>query len=143
MMHSASDGWSSRGRKKSTFEAEELPASMVAMKRIEAIVRPHKIPALLAALAQSGITNATVLETQGLARQATFSQIYEPANSNSVTQTGLIPKRMLLLFVEDGQVQPIIDLIQSIALTGEAGDGKIAVSQLEQLVRIRPKSSAG
>ena len=110
------------------------------MKRIEAIVRPHKVPALLAALAGAGITNATVIETQGLARQASFSQIYEPANSHTETKTGLIPKRMLLLFVEDGQVQSIIDLIQSIALTGEAGDGKIAVSQVEQIVRIRPKS---
>lgn len=112
------------------------------MKRIEAIVRPHKVPALLAALAKSGVTNVTVLETLGLARQISYSRIYEPASPNQETQTGLIPKRLLLLFVEDNQVQSILDLIQKSAFTGEAGDGKIAVSQLEQIVRIRPKTEA-
>jgi nitrogen regulatory protein P-II 1 len=109
------------------------------MKRVEAIIRPHKVPHVLAALAQAGITNVTVIETSGLARQMSHSRIYEPANPNNQTQTGLIPKRLLLLYVEDEQVQPALDLIRSIALTGEPGDGKIAVSQLDQLVRIRPK----
>ena len=109
------------------------------MKRIEAIIRPHKVPAVLAALAKAGITNVTVVETLGMARQLTFSRIYDPANSNEETQTGLIPKRLLLLFVEDAQVQPILDLIQPLAFTGEPGDGTIAISPLDQLVRIRQK----
>ena len=109
------------------------------MKRIEAVVRPHKTTLILAALAKLEITNVTVLETLGLARQVSYSRIYEPASANEETQTGLIPKRLLLLFVEDDQVQPVLDIIQSTAFTGEPGDGKIAVSPLEQVVRIRPK----
>lgn len=110
------------------------------MKRIEAIIRPHKQASVLAALAKNGITNVTVLETLGLVRQVSHSRIYEPASPDKETQTGLIPKTMLLLFVEDHQVQPVIDIIQPMAFTGETGDGKIAVSPLEQLVRIQPKA---
>lgn len=109
------------------------------MKRIEAIIRPHKQASVLAALAKFGLTNVTVFETMGLARQVSFSRTYELASPDLETQTGLIPKRMLLLFVEDDQVQPVLDLIQPLAFTGEPGDGKIAVSQIEQLVRIRPE----
>ncbi len=112
------------------------------MKRIEAIVRPHKVPRLLAALAQAGVTNVTVLETLGLVGHISYSRIYEPASPHKETETGLIPKRLLLLFVADDQVQPIMDLIQPIAVTGEAGDGVIAVSPLDQLVRIRPEGSS-
>lgn len=110
------------------------------MKRIEAIIRPSKQPAVLASLAQLGVTNVTVIDTLGLARQPGYSQIYEPAKTNDETQTGLVPKRLLLLFVEDSEVQPVLDVIQPIALTGDPGDGKIAISQLDQLVRIRPKT---
>jgi len=109
------------------------------MKRIEAIIRPHKVPFVLAALAKSGITNVSVLETMGLARQISYSRIYEPASPNQETQTGLIPKKLVLLFLEDDQVQSVVDMIQSVAFTGEAGDGKIAISSLDQVVRIRPK----
>lgn len=108
------------------------------MKRIEAVIRPHKLPSLLAELAKAGITNVTVTETLGLARQVSHSRIYDPSGTNPETQTGLIPKRLLLLFVEDNQVQPILDIIQPNAFTGEPGDGVIAVSQIDQLVRIRP-----
>jgi nitrogen regulatory protein P-II 1 len=109
------------------------------MKRIEAVIRPHKQPGVLAALARLGITNGTIIETMGLVGLPSQSQIYEPACQHKETETGLVPKRLLLLFVEDHQVQPVLDVIQSEALTGMPGDGKIAVSQLDQYVRIRPK----
>ena len=111
------------------------------MKRIEAVIRPHKQPYVLTALAEMGIHNVTVIETLGLGRQPSYSQIYEPSGQHKETQTGLVPKRLLLLFVEDAQVQPVIDVIQSHAVTGAPGDGKIAVSQLDELVRILPKGS--
>jgi nitrogen regulatory protein P-II 1 len=112
------------------------------MKRIEAIIRPHKQAAVLVALAKVGITNVTVMETMGLARHKTFSRTYEPASRNEETQTGLIPKKLLLLFVADDQVQAVVDLIQPIAITGEPGDGLIAVSPLDQIVRVRPDADA-
>ena len=109
------------------------------MKRIEAIIRPHKQASVLAALAKLGVANVTIFETLGLARQITQSRIFELSDRNGDTQTGLIPKRVLLLFIEDDQVPPVLDIIQDVAFTGEAGDGKIAVSQIDQLVRINPK----
>ena len=107
------------------------------MKRIEAIIRPHKVAFVLAALARAGLTNVTVLEAMGLARQVSHSLIYEPAAQHKETQTGLIPKRLLLMFVEDDQVQPVLDLLQPAAQTGEPGDGAIAVSALDRVVPIR------
>ncbi len=112
------------------------------MKRIEAIIRPSKQASVLASLSGLGINNVTVIETLGLGLQPGYSQIYEPASPNKESQTGLVPKRLLLLFVEDDQVQSVMDVIQPLALTGDPGDGKIAVSQLDQLVRIRPKTVA-
>ncbi len=94
------------------------------MKRIEAIIRPHKQSSVLKALARLGITNATIIETLGLASLPSFSQLYDPANQDKEAQMGLIPKRLLLLFVEDDQVQAVVDAIQSVALTGTPGDGK-------------------
>jgi nitrogen regulatory protein PII len=110
------------------------------MKRIEAIIRPHKQPDVLAALARLGITNVTVIETLGLGNLPCFSQIYEPASQLKDVGTGLVPKRLLIVFVEDGQAQSVIDAVQSAGFTGTAGDGIIAVSQLDNLVRIRPKA---
>ena len=109
------------------------------MKRIETVIRPHKEPNVLAALARLGITNATVIEALGLASLPSFSLIYEPASQHKETGTGLVPKRLLLVFVEDDQVQPAVEAIQSVAFTGTSGDGVITVSQLDQVIRIRPK----
>lgn len=109
------------------------------MKRIEAIIRPHKQASVLAALAKFGVTNVTVFETLGLARQMSRSRIYELSSADKETRTGLIPKRVLLLFVEDDKVKPVLDIIQKVAFTGEPGDGKIAASQTEQFIRINPK----
>ncbi len=112
------------------------------MKRIEAVIRPHKQPYVLAALAGMGINNVTVIETLGLGPAPNYSQIYEPSSPNKETHTGLIPKRLLLLFVEDNQVQPVIEVIRSNAFTGAPGDGTIAVSRLDEIVRIRPNAAA-
>ena len=109
------------------------------MKRIEAIIRPHKQPSVLAAIARFGITNVTVLETMGLARHVSHSRVYEPASHDKETETGLIPLPLLILFVEDDRVQAILDIIQPIAFVGEPGDGIIAVSPLDQVLRVRPK----
>jgi nitrogen regulatory protein PII len=115
---------------------------MLGMKRIEAIIRPHKQGLVLAALAKLGINNVTVIEIMGLVHHISFSRTYQPVCPDEETQTGLIPKRLLLLFVEDEQVQPVIELIQSVGFTGDQGDGKIAISPLDQLVRIRPKGDS-
>jgi len=124
------------------YTPAKLVKENLTMKRIEAIVRPHKVPLVLAAIARHGITNVTVLEVLGLARQISFSRVWEPASPNPETATGLIPKRLIVLFLRDNEVQSVVDLIRSIAFTGEPGDGKIAISPLDDVVRIRPKETA-
>jgi len=74
------------------------------MKRIEAVIRPHKQGYVLSALAKLGITNVTVTKTLGNCDPPNYSQIYDPASVDPVSGTGLVPKRLLLLFVEDDQV---------------------------------------
>ena len=107
------------------------------MKRIEAIIRPHRQTEVLAALAKMQITGVTVLDTLGFGRQPGHSEVYEAVRPTDEVDPGLVPKRLLLMFVEDDHVQPVVDTILRVARTGQQGDGKIAVSSLEQLVRIR------
>ena len=109
------------------------------MKRIEAIIRPSKQASVLASLAKLDITNVTVIETLGLGNQPGFSHIYEPAAPHQDSGTALIPKKLMIMFVEDSQVQSVLDAIQPGACTGNPGDGIMVVSQVEQIVRIRPE----
>ena len=107
------------------------------MKRIEAIIRPHRQADVLAALAKMQISGVTVLDTLGLGRQPGHSEVYEEVRHSSELETGLIRKRLLLMFVEDEHVQAVVDTIVRTASTGVPGDGKIAVSGIDQLIRIR------
>lgn len=109
------------------------------MKRIEAIIRPHKQEEVLQALAQSeALTDSsalgvTVLETVGFGRQQGHSEVYRGVEE----EKGLVPKRMLILYVNDDHVDRVVKLIQETAQTGKFGDGKIAVQPLDRLTRVR------
>jgi len=109
------------------------------MKKIEAIIRPHKQEELLQALAKSdaltegSALGVTVLDTVGFGRQKGHSEVYRGVEQ----EFGLVPKRMLIMYVDDDQVDGAVKLITEIARTGEAGDGKIAVLPVEDLTRIR------
>jgi nitrogen regulatory protein P-II 1 len=109
------------------------------MKKIEAIIRPHKQDAVLEALANSdalgeeSALGVTVLETVGFGRQKGHSDVYRGVEQ----ELGLVPKRMLILYVNDDQVESVVKLISDTARTGKMGDGKIAVLPLQALTRIR------
>ena len=109
------------------------------MKKIEAIIRPHKQDALLQALAQSdaltegSALGVTVLDTVGFGRQKGHSEVYRGVEQ----EMGVVLKRMLIMYVNDEQVNSVVKLITDIAQTGQMGDGKIAVLPMDNLTRIR------
>jgi nitrogen regulatory protein P-II 1 len=103
------------------------------MKRVSAIVRPEKLEELKDAVNASGMNGMTVYQVQGCGNQRGWK---EYVRGNEV-MLNMIPKVKVELVVNDEQVEPLIDLICSVARTGEVGDGKIFVYPVEECVRIR------
>lgn len=103
------------------------------MKRVEAIIRPHKLDEVLEAIGKSGLSGVTVLETQGFGHQLGHSEVYRGVES----EYSLVPKRMLVMYVSEKKVDELVKLINDVAQTGKIGDGKIAVVSLDNIIRIR------
>ncbi|MBC6481903.1 MAG: P-II family nitrogen regulator [Hormoscilla sp. GM7CHS1pb] len=103
------------------------------MKRIEAIVRPFKLDEIKIALVNAGIVGMTVSEVRGFGRQKGQTERYR----GSEYTVEFLQKLNVEIVVNDDQVDTVIDKIISAARTGEIGDGKIFVSPVEQVVRIR------
>jgi nitrogen regulatory protein P-II 1 len=103
------------------------------MKLITAIVKPFKLDDVKAAVKAAGVTGITVTEVRGFGRQGGHTEVYRGAEY----QIDFVPKVMLELVVDDGIVDTVVEAITSSAATGKIGDGKIWVSSVERLVRIR------
>lgn len=103
------------------------------MKLITAIVKPFKLDEVREALSEMGINGITVTEVKGFGRQRGHTELYRGAEY----VVDFLPKVKLELAVETDQVERAIEAIQSSANTGKIGDGKIFVTQLEQIIRIR------
>ncbi|WP_071517404.1 P-II family nitrogen regulator [Geitlerinema sp. PCC 9228] len=103
------------------------------MKKVEAIIRPFKLDEIKIALVNAGIVGMTVSEVRGFGRQKGQTERYR----GSEYTVEFLQKLKLELVVEDDQVDMVVDKIISAARTGEIGDGKIFVSSVGQVVRIR------
>jgi nitrogen regulatory protein P-II 1 len=103
------------------------------MKKIEAIVKPFKLEDTKSALAALGIQGMTVIEVKGFGRQKGHTEIYR----GSEYAVDFLPKTKIEVVVADGQVAAAVDAIVKAAKTGKIGDGKIFVSSVEKVVRIR------
>ena len=103
------------------------------MKKIEAIIKPFKLDAVREALTELGIQGMTVSEAKGFGRQKGQTEIYRGAEY----VIDFVPKVRLDLVVDDAQVDSVVEAIQQAAHSDKIGDGKIFVSELEQVVRIR------
>ena len=103
------------------------------MKLITAIVKPFKLDDVKDALKAAGIQGITVSEVRGFGRQGGHSETYRGAEY----KIDFVPKVRLELVVEDSGVDAAIAAIKASAVTGKIGDGKIWVSTVERLVRIR------
>lgn len=103
------------------------------MKKIEAIIKPFKLDDVKEALQEIGLQGITVLEARGFGRQKGHTELYRGAEY----VVDLLPKVKLELVVEESMVEKTVEAIMSAAQTGRIGDGKIFVSSIEDVVRIR------
>ena len=103
------------------------------MKLITAIIKPFKLDEVRQALSEQGVQGITVTDVKGFGRQKGHTELYRGAEY----VVDFLPKVKIEVAVDDGQVALVIDGIEKSARTGKIGDGKIFVSVLEQVVRIR------
>ena len=109
------------------------------MKKVEAIVRHFKLEEVKDALTEVGIQGMTVAEVRGFGRQKGHKEQYRGAEYT----VDFLPKVKMEVVVADDQLQTVIDTILKSARTGQLGDGKIFVTDLEQVVRIRTGEIGG
>ena len=103
------------------------------MKQITAIVRPEMREPLKDALTSAGVHGMAVSEVQGFGKQRGWKEFYR----GTEVLLNMVPKVKMCLVVADGEVEELIDIICTVAKTGEVGDGKIFVTPVEEAVRIR------
>ncbi|MBI4208830.1 MAG: P-II family nitrogen regulator [Deltaproteobacteria bacterium] len=103
------------------------------MKKVEAIIKPFKLDEVKEALSQVGIQGMTVSEVKGFGRQKGHTELYRGAEY----VVDFLPKVKLEIIVGDDLVQKVVQSIQDAAKTGRIGDGKIFVTSVEEIVRIR------
>ena len=103
------------------------------MKLVTAIIKPFKMDDVRAALSEIGVQGITVTEVKGFGRQRGHTELYRGAEY----VVDFLPKAKLEIAVADEQVDTTIEAIVKTANTGKIGDGKIFVSPLEQVIRIR------
>ena len=103
------------------------------MKKIEAIVKPFKLDDVREALTDLGITGMTVTEVKGFGRQKGHTEVYRGAEY----AVDFLPKIKLEVVVGDEQLEKVLSTITEAAKTGKIGDGKIFVTNIEKVIRIR------
>ena len=103
------------------------------MKLITAIIKPFKLDEVRAALSELGVSGMTVTEVKGFGRQRGHTELYRGAEY----VVDFVPKARLDIAVRTDLVDQVIDAIVKTAKTGKVGDGKIFVSELQRVVRIR------
>ena len=103
------------------------------MKKVEAIIKPFKLEEVKEALSNVGIKGLTVSEVKGFGRQKGHKELYRGAEY----EIEFLPKVKLEVVVPDGELDTVIEAIVSSARTGRLGDGKVFVSTIEEVIRIR------
>jgi len=107
------------------------------MKKIEAVIKPFKLDEVKEALQDAGVQGMTVLEAKGYGRQKGHSELYRGAEY----VVDFLPKIKIEVVVPDDMVDSVVDAIQAAARTGKIGDGKIFISDVLNVIRIRTGES--
>src|SRR2546421_8529585 len=134
--HSARSTWLSESTMRTLSKSLRYNASSPGrkpMKKIEAIVKPFKLDEVREALSEVGVTGLTVTEVKGFGRQKGHTELYRGAEY----VVDFLPKVKIEVVVPNDQVDRAIDAIVKSARTGKIGDGKIFVTSVEHVVRIR------
>ena len=103
------------------------------MKQITAVIKPFKLDEVREALAEVNVTGLTVTEVKGFGRQKGHTELYRGAEY----VVDFLPKVKVEVVVDDGVAEQVVDAIIKAARTGKIGDGKIFVTTVERIVRIR------
>jgi len=103
------------------------------MKLISAIIKPFKLDDVRAALSEIGVSGMTVTEVKGFGRQRGHTELYRGAEY----VVDFVPKTRIEVAVKDALVDQVVDAIINAAKTGKVGDGKIFITSLERVLRIR------
>ena len=103
------------------------------MKLVMAIIKPFKLDAVREALTELGVQGLTVSEVKGFGRQKGHTEVYRGAEYS----IDFVPKVRIDVVIDDEQVEAVVDAITTSARSGQIGDGKIFVTDVEQAVRIR------
>ena len=107
------------------------------MKKVEAIIRHHKLEDVKKALTERGIAGMTITEVRGFGRQKGHTEMYR----GTEYKVDFLPKIKIEVVVPDAKLQTVLDTIVRPAQTGQVGDGKMFVSDLSDVVRIRTGES--
>lgn len=107
------------------------------MVKVEAIIKPFRLTAVQEALVGIGIQGMTVTEVKGFGRQKGHVEVYRGAEY----RVDFVPKLLVTVVVPEAQRDQVIDAIQKAAVTGKIGDGKIFVSQITDVMRIRTRET--
>lgn len=107
------------------------------MKKIEAIIRPHKAEDVREALIEAGVRGMTISEVKGFGRQKGHKEIYRGSEYN----VGFLPKVKVEVVVADKVLDTAVATILKAAKTGEVGDGKIFVSTIDEVIRVRTEET--
>ena len=110
---------------------------MKSMKKIEAIIKPFKLTEVKDALNELGIQGMTVSEVKGFGRQKGHTEMYR----GSEYEVDFVPKIKIEVVVSDAKLKTVLDTIMGAAQTGQVGDGKMFVSELVDVIRIRTGES--
>ncbi|WP_438438737.1 P-II family nitrogen regulator [Hydrogenophilus thermoluteolus] len=103
------------------------------MKKVEAVIKPFKLDEVREALSEVGVNGLTVTEVKGFGRQKGHTELYRGAEY----VVDFLPKVKVEVVVPDEMVEAVVDAIVKAARTGKIGDGKVFVSPVEQVIRIR------
>ena len=103
------------------------------MKKIEAIIKPFKLDEVKEALSKIGVSGLTVFEVKGFGRQKGHTELYRGAEY----AVDFLPKIKLEFIINEEILEEVIETIKSAAHTGKIGDGKIFISTIEEIIRIR------
>ena len=103
------------------------------MKLVTAVVKPHRIEDVKEALRGIGVSGLTTSDVEGFGRQRGHTEVYRGAEY----QVDFVPKVKVEILVADGEVQSVVDAVVKAARTGKIGDGKLWITEAEQVIRIR------
>tara|TARA_Y100001960_G_scaffold177253_1_gene185885 strand:- start:159 stop:512 length:354 start_codon:yes stop_codon:yes gene_type:complete len=105
----------------------------IAMKKIEAVIKPFKLDEVKDALHEIGLQGITVIEAKGFGRQKGHTELYRGAEYI----VDFLPKVKIEIVLEDSMLERAVEVIRQAAHTGRIGDGKIFISTVEEVIRIR------